>query len=105
MNCGEVASNRSVAALANGVSGMRTPASDSRRAIVAITGLLIGCLMPNLPTDNPTLLPMTKQDYPISRKLMQVQTLSAVLARNLRVRSKLRFGYSCALANVSGTIV
>src|SRR5215469_7848033 len=47
MNCGEVASNRSTAALANGVSGMRTPASDSRRVIVTITELLIACLMPS----------------------------------------------------------
>jgi hypothetical protein len=35
---------KAVAALANGVSGMRTPASDSRRVIVAITELLIACL-------------------------------------------------------------
>src|SRR6516164_2466036 len=37
MNCGEVASNKSTAALASGVSGMRTPANDPRRVIVAIT--------------------------------------------------------------------
>src|SRR6516164_9665452 len=47
MNCGEVTSNRSTAALANGVSGMRTPASDFRRVIVAITELLIVFLMPS----------------------------------------------------------
>src|SRR5262249_36300448 len=48
MNCGEVAANRSTAALVNGVSGMRTPARDSRRVIVAITELLSACLMPSL---------------------------------------------------------
>src|SRR5215475_1360970 len=47
MNCGEVASNRSAAALANRVSGMRTPANDSRRVIVTITELVIACLMPS----------------------------------------------------------
>src|SRR6516165_7477055 len=56
MNCAEVASNRSTAALANGVSGMRTPASDPRRVIVAITELLIASLMPSLATDSHTLL-------------------------------------------------
>src|SRR5215469_1892613 len=48
MNCGEVVSNRSTAALANGLSGMRTPDTDSRRVTVAITELLIACLMPSL---------------------------------------------------------
>ena len=53
MNCGEVAFNRSTAALTNGVSGMRTPASDSRRVIAAMTELLIACLMRNpLSTDD-----------------------------------------------------
>jgi len=92
----EVASNRSTAALANGVSGIRTPASDSRRVIVAITELLLlayATSVPQKPRDRsnqPWLYSRRHSDVCGHRCRRKGAAASGELDRALRNRSRAR---------------